>query len=751
MIFTRANFLSPLLVAVALFASTASAQTDTSASPHAAAKARPKIGLVLSGGGARGAAQVGVIKALEELRIPIDYIAGSSMGALVGAAYASGTSASELEERLLGQDWERLLSDESPRSDRSFQRKEEDQNRLLRLELGVKDGTARLPPGAISGQKFDILFSQITRSVSPQLSFDELPIPFRAVATDAETGRMAVFDRGRLTDVMRASMSVPGAIAPYQIGERIYLDGGLTRNLPVDVARQMGADIVIVVNIGTPLLKKQDIQSLVGVSLQMVNILTEQNVRASLDSLKKEDVLIEPPLDTIGATDFTLVGDAVTIGAATARSMASTLSRYSLSREDYAAHRAMQLAKAAPPIDEKERIGEVRVTGLERANADELKRTLGVKSGDNLDFKKINSGISRVFGTGYFERVNYSLLNDGSHNVLTVDAREKQWGPNYLRFGVSLSADTVGEGRFNLLMRYLQTQFNSAGAEWRNDFQLGRDRRFASQFFQPFGASGWANAFNISPGIEYSQRPIDLIIVSQRAAQFQLTTETGSLDLGFDLSRNSILRFGVLRSSSKAKQAIGSQFFDFQEFREGGARFKLLYDSLDDRSFPREGRVFQVDYFASLDSFDATTTFRKSEVNYLDNVSFGANTFSIAGRYARVDKGNLTQFNRYTLGGFLQLSGYRPGDLFGEAVALARLTYNRRIAVLQNPFGRSMYIGASLEAGRVADTAKLLSKSDTKNSLALYLGFDTLLGPLYVGYGRAKERKSIFYLFIGQP
>lgn len=751
MIFTRTNLLRGLAVICSLLAGTALAQAVPASPTPGSAESRPKIGLVLSGGGARGAAQVGVIKALEELRIPIDYIAGSSMGALVGAAYASGTPASELEERLLGQDWERLLSDESPRSDRSFQRKEEDQNRLLRLELGVKDGTARLPPGAISGQKFDILFSQITRSVSPQLSFDDLPIPFRAVATDAETGRMAVFDRGRLTDVMRASMSVPGAIAPYQIGERIYLDGGLTRNLPVDVARQMGADIVIVVNIGTPLLKKQDIQSLVGVSLQMVNILTEQNVRASLDSLQSKDVLIEPPLDTIGATDFALVGDAVTIGTATARGMASTLRRYSLSNEEYAAHRAKQLAKAAPPIDEKERIGEVRVTGLERANADELKRTLGVKSGDNLDFRKINSGISRVFGTGYFERVNYSLLNDGSHNVLTVDAREKQWGPNYLRFGISLSADTVGEGRFNLLMRYLQTQFNSAGAEWRNDFQLGRDRRFASQFFQPFGASGWANAFNISPGIEYSQRPIDLIIASQRAAQFQLTTETSSLDLGFDLSRNSILRFGVLRSSSKAKQSIGSQFFDFQEFREGGARFKLLYDSLDDRSFPREGRVLQLDYFASMDSFDATTIFRKSEINYLDNLSIGANTFSLAGRYARVDKGNLTQFNRYTLGGFLQLSGYRPGDLFGEAVALARLTYNRRVAVLQNPFGRSMYVGASIEAGRVADTAKQLSRSDTKNSLALYLGFDTLLGPLYVGYGRAKDRKSIFYLFIGQP
>ena len=225
-IFQRSHLLLLALAASALIVTPMGtpAYAQSVSPPPAAGKSRPKVGLVLSGGGARGAAQVGVIKVLEELRIPIDFIAGSSMGALVGAAYASGTSAAELEDRLRGQDWERLLTDESPRSDRSFLRKEEDQNRLLRLELGVKDGSIRLPPGAISGQKFDILFSQITRSVSPGVIFDDLPIPFRAVATNAESGQMVVFDRGRLTDVMRASMSVPGAIAPYQIGDQIFLD-----------------------------------------------------------------------------------------------------------------------------------------------------------------------------------------------------------------------------------------------------------------------------------------------------------------------------------------------------------------------------------------------------------------------------------------------------------------------------------------------------------------------------------------------
>ena len=757
-IFPRANLLLAAIAAYALIATTivtpAHAQTgaveQTAAAPT---KSRPKIGLVLSGGGARGAAHVGIIKVLEELRVPIDYIAGSSMGALVGAAYASGTTAKELEDRLLGEDWDRLLTDESPRSDRSFLRKEEDQSRLLRLELGVKDGSVRLPPGAISGQKFDILFSQITRSVSPGVIFDDLPIPFRAVATNAESGRIVVFDRGRLTDVMRASMSVPGAIAPYQIGDQIYLDGGLTRNLPVDVVRAMGADIVIVVNIGTPLLKKNDIQSLVGVSLQMVNILTEQNVRTSIESMTKDDFLISPPLETIGATDFSLVGDAITIGAATTRGMAAALKRISLSLEEYAALRASQLARATTPTNTNERLNELRITGLERANMDELKRTLGIKPGETIDFKKINMGISRAFGTGYFERINYSLLNDGGHNVLTVDAREKQWGPNYLRFGLTLAADTQGEGRFNLLARYLQTQVNSFGAEWRNDVQLGRERRLASQFFQPLGATGLLNAFNVSAGYEISYRPLDFYRNGRRTAQALQSINATALDIGYDLSRNSIVRLGAVQSDNTSKLSIGDPTLQpDQRFKEGGARFKLLYDNLDDANFPKEGRILQLDYYASLDSLGATREYRKVEVSYQDHLSFGSNTFSIGLRYGRAlgDEG-LNTFNQYSLGGFLQLSAYRPGELLGQAIGFGRVSYIRRLGQFSNPFGRSMYAGVSAEFARVSDVPKDLWKAETKNSMAAYLGVDTLFGPLYLGYGRARQRNNVFYLFLGQP
>ena len=754
------------LVILGFFLVPADAQTTLPAGSSAEASApipaspvkpvtpkRPKIGLVLSGGGARGAAHVGVIKILEELKIPIDYIAGTSMGALVGASYASGTPIKELEQRIATADWNDLFTDTSPRADRSFLRKEEDQARLLKLEIGVKDGGLKLPAGAISGQKLDTLFSIITRNSLSSTDFDKLPIPFRAIATDAETGRMVIFKRGRLADVMRASMSVPGAIAPFTIGDKIYLDGGLTRNLPVDVVRDMGADIVIAVNIAGPLLKRDELQSIFGVSLQMINILTDQNVRVSIESLKKDDILISPPLDTIGSTDFNSAIDAMTIGAAATREIADTLRRVS-APEDYAALRAAQLQRVQAPTVVYSKIDEIRVVGLDRANADELKRTLGIKPGDQIDFKRMNEGISRVFGTGYFERVNYSLLNEGeglnARQIMVVNAREKQWGPNYLRFALSMAADTAGEGRFNLLMRYQQTQFNKAGAEWRNDLQIGRDRRFASNFFQPFGIGSIAN---ISAGVELTRRPIDVFAAGRRISQYDVSTSTVGIDFGIDIGRSTIARLGILRGNDSADVNIGSFALPNVKLKQGGVKLRVLYDSLDDANFPKTGSTASFDYYASTKVLSATRDYRKIEVNFSDHYSFGDHTISVAGRYGTILGGKqpIPIFDQFSLGGFLQLSGYLPGELIGESVAMARVSYYQRLGNSSNFLGRNVYGGFSTEMGRVSQNFQTLSNNNMKYSIGMFVGFDTFLGPLYLGYGRSRERSNIFYFFLGQP
>ncbi len=725
------------------------AHAQPAAAPTATQSSRPKIALVLSGGGARGAAHVGVIKVLEELGVPIDFIAGTSMGALIGASYASGTSIKELEDRLAAADWDNLFTDTSPRADRSFLRKEEDQARLLKLEVGVKRDGLTLPAGAISGQKLDTLFTQITRHSPSAVAFDKLPIPFRAIATDAETGRMVVFSEGRLPDVMRASMAVPGAIAPYQIGERIYLDGGLTRNLPVDVARKMGADIVIAVSLGTPLLKRSELQSFVGVSLQTINILTEQNVGTSIESLKATDVLILPPLETIGASAFNSVVDAIAIGAASTRALTAKLQLLALSHDGFVAHRGAQLARAGTPNAIATRIDEVRVLGLQRASSEEVKRSMGVKAGDIATEATLNEGLSRVFGSGYFERVNYSLLTEGQRRILAVNAREKQWGPNYLRFGLSLAADTVGEGRFNLLVRHQQTQFNRFGAEWRNEVQIGREQRLASRLFQPFGLGSIAN---VAVGVEFSRRPIDIYDNARRVAQYDASSRSITTDLGVDISRNAIARIGLVRGTDNATVNIGSITLPSVNVRQGGANLRAVYDELDDASFPRQGRTATFDYYASFKSFSASRDYRKLDLNLTDHYSFGIHTIALAGRFARGWGDPLPVFDQFSLGGFQQLSGYRPSELLGDGVALARLSYYRRWSAAPAAFGRNVYLGISSELGRVAPAGSTtLGDAPTRSSLSLFAGFDTLLGPLYLGYGRARDRPAIFYFFLGQP
>ncbi len=732
-------------------------ETNTNSTLAASTTTRPKIGLVLSGGGARGAAHIGVIKVLEEMRIPIDFIAGTSIGALVGAAYASGTPIKELEERLKSADWDDLFTDNSPRADRSFLRKEDDQALLLKFETGVKNEGLVLPPGAIAGQKLDILFSKITRGVVAEIDFNKLPIPFRAVATEAESGRMVVFSEGRLPDVMRASMSVPGAVTPYQIDNRIFLDGGLTRNLPVDVARQMGADIVIAVNLGTPLLKRSELSSLVGISLQMINILTEQNVKTSLDSLDRDDMLISPDLNTISATDFSSVGPAIAAGEVAARGIAARLSEYSIGAPQYAQMMTQRSARLGRAVRVSDTIDQIRITGNTLVNQIEIERALEVKVGEAASFDKVNRGISRIYGLGHFERVNYSLLNepvsrpDGTsetQQVLTINTREKPWGPDYLRFGVSLAADSVGEGSFNLLMRYQRTQLNKYGAEWRTDIQVGRDAKLATQLFQPFTEAAW---FNVIPNAEIERRPLNIFAEGKRIAKYDLTSSSFGVDLGADLGRNSIARLGFTRGNNTASLNIGSLIAPNFKYKQGGIRLKLVYDSLDDAAFPRDGRTASLNAYTSTKALSATSTYTKVEANYNENISFGPHTFSLALRLGQSGKGEVPLFDQYSLGGFLQLSGYRPGELLGQSVAFNRLSYYRQIDYFKNPFGKRLFIGASAESGRTSDSFQSLSTGESKSSFGLFAGLDTLLGPLYLGYGQAKGRDRIFYFFLGQP
>src|ERR1700728_2789494 len=313
---------------------------------------RPRICLVLSGGGARGMAHIGVLKVLEELKIPIACIAGTSMGAVVGGLYASGMTAAQIETTMRSVDWQEAFRDAPPRRDLAFRRKQDDRNFLVRLPLGLKHGKILLPKGFIQGQKLQETLRQLTLPFSKSTDFDLLPTPFRAVATDLETGNAVVMGEGDLSIAMRASVSAPGVFAPVETQGRVLVDGGLAENLPIDVARAMHADILIVSDVSFPLQPRSALDSALSISNQMLAILVRKDSDRQRASLGPQDILIEPNLGPATATDFTASNSVITRGEDAARGDTRALSDYSVgdtAYRDYLARRARR-EPGLPPI-----------------------------------------------------------------------------------------------------------------------------------------------------------------------------------------------------------------------------------------------------------------------------------------------------------------------------------------------------------------------------------------------------------------
>ncbi len=373
--------------------------------PQRARRRAAEVGLVLSGGGARGAAHVGVLKVLEELRVPVDVIVGTSMGSIVGASYASGNSVADMEADVRSITMASLFTDRPPRADLPMRRKQDDESPYIVPELGVTKDGITLPKGVISGVSVEAQLRKLVKFADVH-SFDRLPIPFRAIATDLGTGEMVVLKDGNLVTAMRASMSVPGGMAPVPIGGRQLVDGGLVRNLPVDIARSMGADVIIAVNLGTPLMRPDEVTSVLKVAAQMINILTEQNVRQSLSELKPQDILIQPELGSFSAGDFDNLPQTVPIGEAAARKVADRLRALSLPPDQYAALRRRQGPASTDAMISV--VDEIRIEGASRINPEVVLQSMYTEAGKPIDRETLDLDLRRIYGRGDFENVSYT-------------------------------------------------------------------------------------------------------------------------------------------------------------------------------------------------------------------------------------------------------------------------------------------------------------------------------------------------------
>ncbi len=396
------------------------------ASAQAVEAPRPKVALVLSGGGARGLAHIGVIKALRDARVPIDFIVATSMGSIVGGAYAAGHSPEAMEELLAGADWELMFSDRPPRGDLSFRRKEDDLRFIGRSELGVKADGLAFPRGAFGAQNLEEFLRRVARPAGEARTLNDLPLLFRAVATDLVTGEPVVLSEVALPLAMRASMSVPGAFAPTSVDGRLLADGGLARNLPVETARDLGAEVIIAVNVGTPLLPRERLASAFDVAQQMINILTEQNVRISLDALGPRDFLISPDLTGVSFVDFQRGAEIISRGEAAGRLVAPRLAALAADPTAYAAWETNRARQANAPLRP---VAMVKVEGAHRVNPEAMLRQLrdriGLAPGREASDEQLAAAARTLHGWGDFERVEVRSHLEHGRRIVVVDVEEK--------------------------------------------------------------------------------------------------------------------------------------------------------------------------------------------------------------------------------------------------------------------------------------------------------------------------------------
>lgn len=728
----------------------AAAQTTTQPVAQTTSKTeatRPRIGLALSGGGARGAAHVGVLKVLEELRVPVDCVTGTSMGSIVGGGFAIGISPKEMERIISTTNWKEIFTDRPPRNEIPMRRKDDDYKNLFAPEFGVRDGSIMAPKGVIAGISIESFLRDFTRAGTQNNDFQKLPIPFRAVAADIETGKPVVLSHGSVPAAMRASMSLPGVVPPVEMDGHLLVDGGIADNLPIDLARKLCGDVIIAVNIGTPPLKRDEIGSIVSIVGQLVNLLGNDSVQRQIATLGPRDVLIQPELGNISAGSFDHAKEAIDIGEQAARAMTDTLKRYSLSPEAYAALRKKQMAQ--PPSAQA--IDEIRFEGLQRTNEAVLRNVIKTRPGDPLSEQRIGEDLRRIYGRGDFEGVSYHIEDEGEenggdgkeHRVLVINAHEKSWGPDYLRFGLALETDFHGENNFNAGASYKRTWLNNLGAEWTTDAQIGQDAFVSTEFYQPFDEDG---RYFIAPYARIGQNTRPVYLDEERIARYLTRQFRTGVDLGISMGPWGEVRGGPVYRNIRAEVDTGSPVLPDIKLDGGGLRARFFLDQLDRPYLPREGYSLSM----TAERWFDDQTYNKVEGKATFVKSFGEHTFSATASGGSSLGTEMPYFDSFRLGGPFRMSSYHIDQFDGSSYAMGRLMYYNRIFNLPSPIGNGVYLGGSLEAGRVTRVLDGANDPGTLKSASIFFAADTFVGPAFVGFA-AGDGEHSFFLMFGVP
>lgn len=729
-----------------LMAAPVAGQETATAAP---ATARPRVGLVLSGGGARGAAHVGVLKVLEELRVPIDAIAGTSMGAVVGGLYASGMTAAEIEQLMATVDWQDAFSDRAARQDLDFRRKQDDRDFLVRVPLGLKGRKFLLPRGLISGQKLGRILRERMLPVAELTDFDQLPVPFRAVATDLENGERVVLGSGDLPEAVRASMSAPGVFTPVERDGQLLVDGGVSENLPIDVARAMGVDRLIVVDVTFGPMPRGELASAIDVSNQMVALLIRRDTLRQRKTLQDGDVVIDPELGSLGSTEFDRLQDARGLGEAAARGQAARLQEFAVDAESWQRWEARRSERVLPQPE----IRFVDIAPESQRYAPRIEAALRPLLGQPLDVGRLDHAMSRLYGDDIFETLDYRLVQHDDSAGLFVRARRKSYGPNYVRFGLQLEDDFEGGTSYTIGVRFQITEANRYGAEWVTDLSIGQNPGVFAEFYQPLG---YVSPWFIAPRATIGARDLEVLTDNRRVASYRVRESELGLDFGRELGNWGEARIGLLRGDVRQAIRVGEPappaLPESAQFETGGAFVRFSVDTLNSTFFPRTGGSLEVEWNAGRTALGADYDSDTVRLDALLAESMGRNTLALWATAGTAVSGPTPSLGNYfSLGGLFNLSGRPQNSLNGPHYGIARAMLYRQIGRGGPGFlNVPTFAGLSLEWGNVWQQRSDVEFGDGDLGGSVFLGLDTLLGPLYLAAGVDEDGSTAFYLLLGK-
>ena len=700
----------------------------------------PASGLVLGGGGARGAAHIGVLEVLREQRIPVNCVAGTSMGGLVTGAFAAGLSPDEMLEAMGQADWRAMFNDNPPIRELNPRVKAYSRRFIPGTELGVKEEGTQTLPAVVQGQKVKLFINRLVRSQYGEPLIEKMPIPVSIIATDLVTGDKVVFRDGSLTQAMRATMSVPGLMAPVKDGERLLVDGGLVDNVPIDeVRRNCSPDVVIAVNVGSPLMKANEIGGIFSVAGQMINILTEQNVTRSLSTLGSGDIYIKPDLDGITAAEFGRYAETAKRGRAAAEALLPRLKALSVDEKQY----QDWLAATTPVRGSLPVVDEVQIAGLKRVNPAYPGRYLENYDGAPVDVDRVDKDMGLIFGDGLYDNVDFSLLSTRDRNILRVTPLEKEFGPDYLRFGFNLNATSNAPSTFNLRAAYQKTLINSLGGELLAGVQIGNEFGLFTEFYQPLDAE---RRFFVEPKLSYFRSPLYIYQDNQRIAEYSVDQVSLDLMAGVNVGLWGPVSVGWAERYRSAELNTGSPTLPAGSERFGGFLAKLDFDQFDRLYDPTHGWAAHGSYFyAAGDGYDKADLDLRAADNFGDYIVHGR--IRGAGSFT----GSLPFYDAVALGGFMNLSGFARAQIIGESLMYGNVRLEKIVGQLPAGLRGDMRVGLAVEGGKVNGRYTETNLNGWQSSVTAYVGGETPLGMVYLGYGYSPNGMGNFYLFLGTP